>query len=119
MAAGFCANVLLGLSDALAYGFTESAAHMIDPEYSQFIAINWYFLIVSCIVLTIGGTILVEKVMVHRFPITREELAKHDFDENAAIITPTQKKGLRAAGLGFLVFLAVILVLSFTGVLAE
>ena len=119
VAAGFCANVMLGLSDALAYGFTENAAKMIDPEYSQSIAINWYFLIVSCILLTIGGTILVEKLLVHRFPITKEELAKHDFDENAANLTPVQKKGLRSAGIGFLVFLAVILVLSFTGVLAD
>ena len=119
VAAGFCANVMLGLSDALAYGFTENAAKMIDPEYSQSIAINWYFLIVSCILLTIGGTILVEKLLVHRFPITKEELAKHDFDENAANLTPVQKKGLRSAGIGFLVFLAVILVLCFTGVLAD
>ena len=119
VAAGFCANIMLGLSDALAYGFTEAAAQMIDPGYSQSIAINWYFLICSCILLTLGGTILVEKVMVHRFPITKEELAQHDFDENAAIITPEQKKALRSAGIGFLVFLAVLLVLCFTGVLAD
>ena len=42
VAAGFCANILLGLSDALAYGFTESAAQMIDPNYSASMAINWY-----------------------------------------------------------------------------
>ena len=60
-----------------------------------------------------------EKLLVHRFPITKEELAKHDFDENAANLTPVQKKGLRSAGIGFLVFLAVILVLCFTGVLAD
>ena len=119
VAAGFCANVLLGLSDALAYGFTESAAKMIDPNYQQSIAINWYFLIASCIILTIVGTVLVEKVMLHRFPITKEELAAHDFDENAANLTPVQKKGLRDAGIGFLIFLAVLLLLSFTGVLAD
>ncbi len=119
VAAGFCANIMLGLSDALAYGFTESAAQMIDPGYSQSIAINWYFLIASCVLLTIAGTILVEKVMVHRFPITREELAKHDFDENAANLTPVQKKGLRAAGIGFVIFLAIFLVLCFTGILAD
>ena len=55
VAAGFCANILLGLSDALAYGFTEQAAQMIDPNYQQSIAINWYFLIVSCVLLTIVG----------------------------------------------------------------
>ena len=112
VAAGFCANVLLGLSDALAYGFTESAAQMIDPSYSASMAINWYFLIVSCIVLTIAGTILTEKVMVHRFPITKEELAKYNFDENAANVTPEQKKALGVAGIAFVIYIAVILLLS-------
>ena len=112
VAAGFCANVLLGLSDALAYGFTEQAAKMIDPNYAGSMAINWYFLIVSCIILTIAGTILVEKVMVPRFPITKDELAKYDFDENAANLTPEQKKALKKAGIAFLIFIVVLLLLS-------
>lgn len=112
VAAGFCANILLGLSDALAYGFTEAAAQMIDPNYSASIAINWYFLIVSCIILTIAGTILTEKVMVHRFPVTKEELAQYDFDEDAANLSPVQKKGLKVAGIAFLIYLAVVLLLS-------
>lgn len=112
VAAGFCANIALGLSDALAYSYTEVAAQMIDPNYSESIAINWYFLIVSCFILTIVGTILVEKVLLHRFPISREELAKYDFDENAANITPIQKKGLKMAGLAFVAFIALMLLLS-------
>jgi len=119
VAAGFCANVALGLSDALAYGYTEQAAKMIDPNYSASIAINWYFLIVSCIILTIVGTLVVEKLLVKRFPISKEELAKYDFDENASIVTPEQKKALGKAGIAFLIFVAVILVLCFTGVLAD
>ena len=108
VAAGFCANILLGLSDALAYGFTEQAAQMIDPNYQQSIAINWYFLIVSCVLLTIVGTILVEKVLLHRFPVSKEELAKYDFDEDNSNITPIQKKGIAAAGLSILIYAAII-----------
>jgi aminobenzoyl-glutamate transport protein len=111
VAAGFCANMLLGLSDALAYGFTETAAQMIDPNYSESIAINWYFLIVSCIVLTIAGTILVEKFLVHRFPITKEELAKYDFDEDAANLTDIQRKGIRNAGIGLLIYVVIIVLM--------
>ena len=54
VAAGFCANIMIGLSDALAYGFTEPAAQMIDPTYSASIAINWYFMIVSCLSVKYG-----------------------------------------------------------------
>lgn len=112
VAAGFCANVLLGLSDALAYGFTEAAAQMIDPNYSASIAINWYFLLVSCVLLTIAGTALTEKVLVHRFPITRDELAQYNFDEDAANLSPVQKKGLAMAGVAELVYVVVIVLLS-------
>lgn len=112
VAGGFCANVLLGLSDALAYGFTEQAARMIDPSYQESIAINWYFLIASCVVLTIAGTLLVEKVLVHRFPISKKELAKYDFEENTSGLTPIQKKGITMAGISILVYLCVVVLLS-------
>ena len=109
---GFCANVALGLSDALAYSYTEVAAQMIDPSYSESIAINWYFLIVSCIVLTIVGTILVEKVLVHRFPTTKEQLQSYDFDTESTGLTPVQKKGLKIAGIAELIFFIIMLLLS-------
>ncbi len=112
VAAGFCANIMIGLSDALAYGFTEPAAQMIDPTYSASIAINWYFMIVSCIILTVAGTFITEKIMVHRFPVTKEDLAKYDFDESSTNLTPVQKKGLAVAGIAELVYLAVVLLLS-------
>ena len=112
VAGGFCANILLGLSDALAYGFTEAAAQMIDPTYSASIAINWYFLIVSCFILTLAGTVLVEKVLVHRFPTTPETLAKYDFDVESSNLSPVQKKGLVVAGLAELVYVIIVLLLS-------
>lgn len=112
VAAGFCANCLLGLSDALAYGFTESAAQMIDPNYSGSMAINYYFMFVSCLILTVVGTVLVEKVLVRRFPISKAELAKFDFDEKATEISPLQKKGIKYAGLGLFIYLLVIVAMS-------
>ena len=33
---------------------------MIDPNYQATMAINWYFLIVSCILLAVFGTLLTE-----------------------------------------------------------
>lgn len=112
VAAGFCANIALGLSDALAYGYTEPAAQMIDPTYSASIAINWYFLLVSCFLLTIVGTILVEKVMVKRFPITTNQLAEYDFDPSSAGVTAEESKALGKAGIAFVLYVALVLVLS-------
>lgn len=112
VAAGFCGNIMLGLSDALAYGFTEAAAQLIDPNYAESMAINWYFLLVSCLVLTVVGTILTEKVLVHRFPMTPEKLKEYDFDENASNLSPKEKKALGVAGAAFLIFVIVLVLMS-------
>lgn len=113
VAGGFCANMFLGMSDALAYGFTESAAQMIDPDYSGTMAINWYFLMVSCVLLTIGGTILVEKVLMRRYLVTKEELReKYSYVESENGISDIEKKGLRNAGIGLLIYALFIVFLS-------
>lgn len=112
VAAGFCGNIMLGLSDALAYGFTEAAAQLIDPNYAESMAINWYFLLVSCLMLTIVGTILTEKVLVHRFPMTPEKLKEYDFDENANDLSHKEKKALGVAGAAFLIFVIVLVLMS-------
>ena len=112
VAVGFCANMILGLSDALAYGFTEPAAQMIDPTYQQSIAINWYFLMVSCVILTITGTILVEKVLVKRFPISKEQLAQFDFGDEKRVFTPEENKGFKMAGIATLILAIVVVLMS-------
>lgn len=112
VAAGFCANIALGMSDALAYGFTEAAAQMIDPSYTESPAINWYFLIVSCVLLSVVGTLLVEKFLVHRFPVTKEKLNEWDGEKSAeAELTPEQRRGLRAAGISFLILIVLVVLM--------
>ncbi len=112
VAAGFCANTMLGLVDGLLYGFTEMAAQMVDETYVSSMAINWYFLIASCIILTIVGTILVEGFLIKRFAVTEEELASYEFEEENSEVTPLQKKGLKFAGLGLLVYLIIFVCMS-------
>ena len=107
VSAGFCANIALGMSDALAYGFTEAAAKMIDPNYSASPAINYYFLVVSCIALSIVGTFITEKFMAPRF--ASADLSKYNFDISSTKLTSEQHKGLKAAGIAFVIFIAVFI----------
>ena len=107
VSAGFCANIALGMSDALAYGFTEAAAKMIDPNYSASPALNYYFLVVSCIALSIVGTFITEKFMAPRF--ASADLSKYNFDISSTKLTPEQHKGLKAAGIAFIIFIAVFI----------
>ena len=66
----------------------------------------------TTIILTIVGTILVEKVLVHRFPTTKEQLQSYDFDTESTGLTPVQKKGLKIAGIAELIFFIIMLLLS-------
>lgn len=47
----FSANLLLGMGDTLPASFTEPAARLIDPDYTANIAMNYYFMIASAVVL--------------------------------------------------------------------
>src|SRR5699024_12870668 len=49
--AAFAANVMLGMSDALVFPFTESAAQTILPDFELNVAMNYYFIFVSTFVL--------------------------------------------------------------------
>lgn len=109
VSAGFCANIALGMSDALAYGFTEAAARMIDSNYTASPAINYYFLIVSCITLSIVGTFVTEKFMAPRF--ANADLTKYNFDASSTKLTPEQNKGLKAAGIAFVIFIAIFILM--------
>src|SRR5699024_2274564 len=49
----FSANILPGMADALALGFTEPAAQLINPDYSGNILMNYYFIAASTFFLLI------------------------------------------------------------------
>ncbi|MDN8847970.1 AbgT family transporter, partial [Staphylococcus aureus] len=48
---GFSANVMIGMSDALLYAFTEPAAKIVSDNVYVNVAMNWYFIAASIIVL--------------------------------------------------------------------
>ncbi len=106
VAAGFCANVMLGMSDSLAYGFTEAAARMIDPEYTASPAINYYFLVASCFLLSLVGTYVTEKIMAPRF--AGADLSKYELDPELARITPEKSRAVTLALWATLATLVVI-----------
>ncbi len=109
VAAGFSANVMLGMTDSLAYGFTEAAARMIDPNYTASPAINYYFLFASCFVLSIVGTYVTEKIMAPRF--ANADLSKYELDEDLARLTPKKSRAVNLALWATLATLVIIVLL--------
>ncbi|MDR2802986.1 MAG: AbgT family transporter [Treponema sp.] len=108
VAAGFAANLILGLSDVLAASFTIPAAQMIDPSYKSSPAMNYYFIIVSTVFLSVVGTIVTEKIIAPRF---ENEPFENPGAGAGAETSDAQKKGLRWAGFSFLALLVLLVIL--------
>ena len=103
--AGFTANIMITATDALLYPVTEETAKMIDPAYTTTVANNWYFMIASCVLLTIVGVIVNNKIIAPRLGVyTGSEV------DNERDATDLEKKGLRNAGIFSILYIAFILV---------
>jgi aminobenzoyl-glutamate transport protein len=111
VAAGFCAAVILNMSDTLAYGFTESAARLIDPSYTASPAINFYFLFVSCIILTLVGTVVSEKIITPRY--AHVDVAKYGKVDHIGL-SPQEAKAMKYAlrGLGVAALIIILMCLG-------
>lgn len=55
--AGFSANLFITGLDPLLAGFSTAAARIIDRNYEVAVTANWWFMIVSTLVLTVAGTL--------------------------------------------------------------
>ncbi|EMR06395.1 Aminobenzoyl-glutamate transport protein [Bhargavaea cecembensis DSE10] len=106
-AGGFAANLILSLSDPLVYGFTEPAAHMIDPDYVGNPMINYYFLVVSALVLVPVATFVTNRIVEPR--LGKYEGAAEGVGEQ---VTAEEKKGLLWAGLSLVITGAIIALLT-------
>ncbi|SER33097.1 aminobenzoyl-glutamate transport protein [Gracilibacillus ureilyticus] len=108
---GFGANLFLTSTDAILRELTAEATRTIDPQYADTITVsmNWYFAAVSVVLVTVIGTIVTEKVIEPRLGKYQGEYKGEQVDK----LTPIEKKGLRFAGISFLITLALMVFLSF------
>ena len=105
---GYSANLFLGAIDPLLAGLSEEAAQIIDPNYTVNPTANYYFMIVSTLIISVIGTWVTEKIIAPRFgdykPDSDSEEVKLDR------LTIREKKGLRNVTILFIVFTALILI---------
>ncbi|PTF12877.1 aminobenzoyl-glutamate transporter [Staphylococcus equorum] len=109
---GFSANVMIGMSDALLYAFTKPATNIVSDSVHVNVAMNWYFIAASVLVLLPA----VYWVTMH-FVIPR--LGKYD-DSNSAIqaddsnskLTPQENRAVFWANISFFVLIVLLIILA-------
>jgi aminobenzoyl-glutamate transport protein len=104
---GFGANFLIGSVDPILAGLSQSAAQIIDPNMTINAAVNFYFMFASAFLIVVVGTWVTEKIVEPRLKTYDGSAEKIPVEE----ITPTEKKGLKWAGISLLI---IIILLAFT-----
>jgi len=77
---GFSANLLITGLDPMLARLTDQAAHTIDPNYSVNAVCNYYFMVVSTLLVTAVGTVVTTRVVEPMLGDWSEEEASEDLD---------------------------------------
>ncbi len=108
--AGFTANFFIAGTDVLLAGISTSITEQMAEGMEVSATANWYFMIVSTILLGIVGAFVVS-----RFTIPRckkfDYYISDDTPTERASLTPEERKGLKRAGIALFFYVVLILIL--------
>lgn len=113
VSAGFSANLLLSGTDVLLGELTIEAAGTLDPEYADQmnLAMNWWFIIVSTVLLTIVGTLVSQFIVEPRLGQWKGEGVLTSSESESLKVSSAEKKGLIWAGVSAVITLALMALL--------
>ena len=90
---GYSANLLLGTIDPLLAGLSEEAAQIVQPGYRVNPTANYYFMVVSTLVISAAGTWVTERIVVPRLGSYEGKEPQTDIDT----LSNNERRGLRFA----------------------
>ncbi|MEE4291918.1 MAG: AbgT family transporter [Cycloclasticus sp.] len=102
---GFSANLLVGPFDAILAGISTEAAHLIDPNYEVSATANYYFIVVSTLLISALATVVTERYIT---PMLGEYRGAKSTQLSAELSTE-ERNGLLAASIAGLLILACVL----------
>ena len=109
--AGFTANFFIAGTDVLLAGISTSITEGMHPPMEVSATANWYFMIASTLMLGFGGAFIVKR---YTIPRTAHFAGMNEVVAIAASSrekTPEEKKGLKHAGISFLIFTGLVALL--------
>ncbi|MGF1550378.1 MAG: AbgT family transporter [Sphingomonadaceae bacterium] len=110
---GFSANLLPGQLDALLFGITEEAAEAIVPTWEANIAGNWYFIAAMTVLFLPAIWFVTDRIIEPRLGhYVPEPQAAIEDEEAGKPLGPSERKGLRWAGLAVIATVALWLLFT-------
>lgn len=109
---GFSANVMIGMSDALLYAFTEPAAKIVSDNVHVNVAMNWYFIAASIIVLLPAVYWVTMRFVIPRLGTYDASNSDIKVDEENKGLTPEENKAVFWANISFFAMITLLIVLA-------
>ncbi|MEX6340287.1 AbgT family transporter [Staphylococcus arlettae] len=107
---GFSANFLIGMSDALLYAFTKLATNIVSDSIQTNVAMNWYFISASVVVLLPAVYWVTMKIVIPRlgtYDASDTDITSEDSDTT---ISPKEKRAVFWANISFVAVIVLIVV---------
>lgn len=104
IAGAFAANFMLGTTDILCAGFTQSAAQVLDPSFTASASMGWYFQSFSALILIPTAYFVTVKFVEPRMgKLDSSYSVNHEQTE-----MPNEGRALKWAGVALLIFVAIV-----------
>ena len=116
--AGFGANLMIAGTDSLLQGLTNQAIDAFLGTPGKFVVdvtCNWYFMIASTFLCSLVIGLVSTRIVEPRFPVYHSK----DEDETIQEVTPLEVKGLHRAGFAVVLYIAILAIGFFAGVLSK
>ena len=115
VAGGFGAGFFPNGSDGVLTGFAQTAARVLDPDYSVSILHNYYFKVVSAVVVMLGGWLVTDYLVEPRLRrLNPDDMsAVSDGTAQKMALNPNEKKALRLSLLGMFACMGLFAALVF------
>ncbi len=106
--AGFTANFFIAGTDVLLAGISTEITEKMTPPMEVSATANWYFMIVSTLLLGFGGAFIVRRFTIPRTAGFAGMNKVAEIAEEKKELKPEEKRGLKHAGISFLVLAILI-----------
>ncbi len=105
VSAGFSANFFITALDPLLAGFTQAGAQIIDADYQVAVTGNWWFMIVSTLLLTLVGWLVTERIVTGNIATVDIQQTQ----QSRAFVSNKQALALRYAFISIAILLTVFI----------
>lgn len=109
--AGFTANFFIAGTDVLLAGISTDVTENMSPPLVVSATANWYFMIASTLMIGFVGAFVVKKFTIPRCESFEGRGVVSSFANQDRTIKSEEKRGLRNAGIAFLIYVIIISIL--------